>query len=149
MEPKINELTSDVCFFEISSTSDISLITKEKDIKKILKPIAERKKIDNEDDNVGAMSIFVYYKEGEIPHFHIKKLDFPDCCLKIKENDWFLHGKNKNKISKKELKLLYKWLTNDDNEKWKAIINEWNKGKKETEKVDENTEVPKYYELEQ
>lgn len=127
---------------EISKIDDICFISDKNTIETLLSPIEYRKLM----GELKAMRIYVYNNEGEnIPHFHISKIDKSDCCLKIMSAEWFTHGKNKSILSKKELKLLYKWLNMDNKKAWKNIIIEWNKQR--AKHVDLNLEIPAYYTL--
>lgn len=131
-------------FFEISDVNDICFVEDDSVIKNLIGGIEKRGQI----CQLKAMRVFVYTREGEnIPHFHIIRKGVKDCCLKIKECDWFIHGKNNNKITKKELELLHEWLIKDDKKYWKKIISEWNKGKDEKMKIPNDTDIPEYSKL--
>lgn len=127
---------------EITDINEICFIENYETIKAIISPIEERKLI----GELKAMRVYVYNKEGvNVPHFHINKIDNRSCCLKIKELGWFIHGKNNGTLSKKELKLLYEWLNQNNKKEWKSIITEWNKHTQN--KLDIEIEIPEYFSL--
>lgn len=95
--------------------------------------------------------IKVHLSEGlNIPHFHIRKFnsnsDSSDCCIKIKENKYFIHGCHNLTLNSKELKILNLFL-NKKHEKanctnWQAIIKLWNK--LNNDNIDINLPIPDY-----
>ena len=123
----------------IERIEDICFISDAEIIEYFIRGIENRRNM----GTIRAMQIYVYNREGDdIPHFHIRKIDSRDCCLKILDNDWFIHGKNDNTLSHKELKLLYEWLNQNSQQHWKNIIEEWNKHS--STNIDINISVPKY-----
>lgn len=97
-------------------------------------------------ENFSNYKIYVFDKEGQnIPHFHIKLNDFPDCCVKIQKPEYFIHGSNTNKLPKKDIKKLISWLNDNDKHFWKEIIRTWNNHS--INKLDTNLEIPDYYNI--
>ena len=126
---------------EIESINDIDLITNDYQIQILVGIIEIRAYL----GNLKGLSVFVYNKEGDyVPHFHVKKIGSNDICMKILDAAYFKHGKNDGTLTKKELKLLQEWLSNNNNQHWKEIISEWNK--REQGKVSDDTPVPNYLE---
>lgn len=60
----------------------------------------------------GKCVIEVYGREGNsIPHFHITSTDnLFSCCICLFENKFFVHGKHRDTLNKKDWKVLDTWL---------------------------------------
>lgn len=55
--------------------------------------------------------LLIYGCEGPIPHFHIENKEKNIySCIKILEDDYFRHGKYKDKLSSKDVKKLKQFL---------------------------------------
>ena len=52
---------------------------------------------------LGTCGIYVYNKEGQIPHFHIKSKDKKwECCVEIYRPLYFNHGSKQAKLNNKQ-----------------------------------------------
>ena len=61
--------------------------------------------------NVGQCSIYVYPKEGTIPHFHlVPKNGIGESCICIYEPFYFNHGSKQMQLISKQRKLLDDWM---------------------------------------
>lgn len=111
-----------------------------------------------------SIRLAVYGKEGMIPHFHFYKEVSPkqgipedsdekdNGCICILEPKYFIHGKHQEKLDKKEMKSLIKFL-NEKNEtgttNWKFMIGLWNSSNPESTQVPYDTPIPEYtYDME-
>ena len=85
-----------------------------------------------EGKDLGIFKIFVYGKEGKIPHFHLKNKEEKEiACICLAEPMYFSHGKHHSKhLSDDELNDLYSYMKakNKKNPKltnWQNIVNQW------------------------
>jgi hypothetical protein len=118
----------------------------------MLTEMAKIGSISNKVGQAGNYFIFVYNNERAIPHFHIKeKTGTFSCCIKIKEADYYIHGKHKD-ILTKDLKKSLIYFLNSSEEPFTHITNfqnivmSWN-NMNENNKVNTST-MPDYEQLE-
>lgn len=108
--------------------------------------------ISNKVGQTGNYFIYVYDKEKNIPHFHIKeKTGKFDCCIKINEPDYFSHSNHIDMLTKDLKKSLIHFL-NEPNKRNSKFTNYdlcvafWN-GLNENYAIDFDT-MPDYEQLE-
>lgn len=126
--------------WEIDNINQIGFTVNKEDIIQLISNLEVRRQI----GNIKMLTIYVYNNEGNIPHFHIKKVGKQDCCIKILTNEYFIHPKHSTTLSRNELKLLIDFLNSKENNEtyWSLIIKEWNK--QSNIKVNINTKIPNY-----
>ena len=84
--------------------------------------------------NVGQCSIYVYPKEGTIPHFHIiPKNGIGESCICLYEPLYFNHGSKQLRLNSKQRKILDDWLEQQSTiapevTNWRLICISWETG---------------------
>ena len=70
------------------------------------------------------MKLYVFYREGTIPHFHlISKDETFKSAIRLDTASYFLHGEYQDILSSSERKVLQKYLISQNNKKFKGINN--------------------------
>lgn len=74
--------------------------------------------------------VWVYEKEGPIPHFHLMREGF-ECYIMLKYPEYFYHGSKTDTLKSKECKALNEWLNErpygGQLNNWERLVEEWNR----------------------
>ena len=98
---------------------------------------------------LGTCGIYVYNKEGQIPHFHIKSKDKKwECCVEIYRPLYFNHGSKQGKLNNKQCELLDEWLKKKTFQfnitNWENISLSWDNSQNPSINVPNNRIKPNY-----
>ena len=93
--------------------------------------------------------IYVYNKEGQIPHFHIKsKNNEWECCIEIYRPLYFNHGSKQCKLNNKQCELLDTWMNKKSTllpvTNWDMIDALWVTSQNPTINIPPNKKKPNY-----
>ena len=93
--------------------------------------------------------IYVYNKEGQIPHFHIKsKNNEWECCIEIYRPLYFNHGTKQGKLNNNQCELLDTWMNKKSTllpvTNWDMIDALWATSQNPTTNVPNNRIKPNY-----
>lgn len=92
-------------------------------------------------------TIWVYGKEGPIPHFHFVSKD-KEGCIQLNKNEYFSHTGKVAELSHLERKELIEFLQKPSNElpnvsNWQLLIATWNLNNPKY-RIDTKTPMPNY-----
>ena len=98
---------------------------------------------------LGTCGIYVYNKEGQIPHFHIKSKDKKwECCVEIYRPLYFNHGSKQGKLNNNQCELLDTWMNKKSTllpvANWDMIDALWATSQNPTTNVPNNRIKPNY-----
>ena len=93
--------------------------------------------------------IYVYNKEGKIPHFHIKsKNNECECCIEIYRPLYFNHGTKQGRLNNKQCELLDAWMSKKSTllpvTNWDMINALWVTSQNPTTNIPPNKKKPNY-----
>jgi len=108
----------------------------------------------NEDEigklNTGKITILVFSKERNIPHFHVRNSDKSiDTCIRIDDNVYYKHGTHTTQLNHKLYKILNDFLKSkhkkfNNRNNWEEICLSWNKNNPQYEKDFSKIKQPDY-----
>ena len=98
---------------------------------------------------LGTCGIYVYNKEGQIPHFHIKsKNNEWECCIEIYRPLYFNHGTKQGRLNNKQCELLDTWMNKKSTllpvTNWDMIDALWATSQNPTTNIPPNKNKPNY-----
>ena len=98
---------------------------------------------------LGTCGIYVYNKEEQITHFHIKSKDKKwECCVEIYIPLYFNHGSKQGKLNNKQCELIDEWLKKKvfqfNITNWENISLSWDNSQNPSINVPNNRIKPNY-----